>query len=53
MNIHQSSAIRECFNTLLQYEQNIYFHFNNLVYFIHQRSMYGIVPNSIVLYVIV
>ena len=31
MNIHQSSAIRGCFNTVLQYEQDIYYHFNNLV----------------------
>ena len=41
MNIHQSSAVLECFNTFLKYEQYIYYHFNNLVDFINHKRMYA------------
>ena len=41
MNIHQSSAFRGCFNTLLKYEQNIYYQFKNLVDFVESWRLHA------------
>ena len=40
MNIHQSSAIRGFFNTILQDKQCVYHDFNNLVDFMNHRRMH-------------